>query len=470
MFSFSSGSAPANFPNALVSIVDVPSGTDITNASVSMNGVPLTYNSAPTRRDYEGNLSINPGDTVTLVVNVGGTTYTASGVQFTSYPTISTPSSGAIWSAGSDNNVTWSGGPPLTNSAYLLGVLDTTDSIGGNSYFKQITTGTTFSLPAFYSITAGSRYVMLGVTSPVSIPNADVQSSLILGGFDYVPVTVTGMPVTSRISGTTNSLNAIVWSGTQFVAVGSSGTIRTSPDGKIWTSRTVDSAYHLQGITWSGTQFVAVGVLGIILTSPDGINWTARTTLATNISGDLFDVVWSGTQFVVTGVGTILTSPDGVTWTTHVVGNAALYSVVWTGTQFIAVGQYGTIMTSLDGVTWTTQSTSYGSTLLDIVWSGTQFVVPSLTYSPCCSSTILTSPDGVTWTPHSLPNQAWAVIWSGTEFIAVGGNAAGIIFTSPDGITWTQQASGTANNLAGITTSGSEVVMVGDRGTILTSP
>ena len=172
----------------------------------------------------------------------------------------------------------------------------------------------------------------------------------------------------------------------------------------------------------------------------------------------------------MTGVGTILTSPDGVTWTTHVVGNAALYSVVWTGTQFIAVGQYGTIMTSLDGVTWTTQSTSYGSTLLDIVWSGTQFVVPSFTYSPCCSSTILTSPDGVTWTPHSLPNQAWVVIWSGTQFIAVGGNAAGIIFTSPDGITWTQQASGTTNNLGGITTSGSEVVMVGDRGTILTSP
>jgi len=474
LFSFPSGSAPANFPNALVSIMDGFSGADVTNASVTMNGAPLIYNGAPSNQEYEGYLSINPGDTVTLVVKVGGTTYTASGTQFTSYPTISTPLSGATWSSGSDNNVMWSGGSPLTNSAYLLGILDSTDSIGGNSYFKQITTGSNFSIPA-NSITAGSRYVMLGITSSISIPNADADSSFILGGFDYVPVTVTGMPVTSRISGTTNPLTDAVWSGTQFVAVGFYGTILTSPDGKTWTSRTLGSAYHLKGITWSGTQFVAVGAFGIILTSPDGVKWTARTTPTNYISDELYDVVWTGTQFVVTGVGTILTSPDGVTWTTHAVGNAplygnaALYHMVWTGAQLIAVGEYGTILTSPDGVTWSTQSANkYGVTLLDIAWSGTQFVVVSDNYSPCCSYSILTSPDGVTWTPHSLPKQATAVTWSGTQFVTV--SWAGIIFTSPDGITWTQQASGTTNDLTGITNSGNKIVIVGGQGTIITSP
>jgi len=81
--------------------------------------------------------------------------------------------------------------------------------------------------------------------------------------------------LTLQTSGTTNPLAGVVWSGTQFVAVGNPG-ILTSPDGITWTAQAAGSAYSLYGVAWSGTLFAAVGTLGTIVTSPDGITWTLR--------------------------------------------------------------------------------------------------------------------------------------------------------------------------------------------------
>ena len=117
-----------------------------------------------------------------------------------------------------------------------------------------------------------------------------------------------------------SSLAGVTWSGTQFVAVGASGTIRTSTDGITWTTRTAGTTNNLNGITWSGTQFVAVGASGTILTSPDGIAWTTQTSNTTN---NLNGIVWSGNQFVAVGAsGTVRTSnPDrrgtAINWHFH---------------------------------------------------------------------------------------------------------------------------------------------------------
>ena len=76
----------------------------------------------------------------------------------------------------------------------------------------------------------------------------------------------------------TGLLNGIVWSGSQFVAVGGLyvAAIFTSPDGVAWTPQIPYTDYNpLHGIAWSGNQFVAVGENGIILTSPDGVGLDA---------------------------------------------------------------------------------------------------------------------------------------------------------------------------------------------------
>jgi len=293
----------------------------------------------------------------------------------------------------------------------------------------------------------------------------------------------------SRVSGSTNRLNSVAWSGTQFVAVGDYGTILTSPDGVTWTTRPLDTNTHatLLDVVWTGTKFVVVGEctyspLAIksdtILTSPDGVTWTWQTAASQK---DLYGIAWSGTKFVAVGEsGTILTSPDGVTWTSQTLSTAiAMYAGAWSGTQFVVVGRggsgYGPIFTSPDGVVWTSVMPISGIDtfpLTGVVWSGSQFVVVGF------GGKVRTSPDGVTWTPRYAP---WAdtlqdVAWSGSQFVAVGSTyrintTASTIITSSDGATWTwQQVSTGTETLNGVAWSGTRFVAVGQNGTILTPP
>ena len=70
--------------------------------------------------------------------------------------------------------------------------------------------------------------------------------------------------------------------GTTYVAVGTTGAIRTSLDGVAWTTRTSNTAETLIKVMWNGTQFVAVGAGGIVLTSPNGTTWTKRASGVNN--------------------------------------------------------------------------------------------------------------------------------------------------------------------------------------------
>ena len=68
--------------------------------------------------------------------------------------------------------------------------------------------------------------------------------------------------------GTVQGLYFVAWSGSQFVAVGTQGTILTSPDGRVWTAQQSGTAKNLWSVAWSGSQLVVVGRGGTILTSP----------------------------------------------------------------------------------------------------------------------------------------------------------------------------------------------------------
>src|SRR5258708_23189156 len=223
--SFPRGSVPTGFTrSASVAVLDDSSGASITTETVVMNAVTLTYD--PSIQEYVGNVVVAPGGAVTLSVTVSGRTYAASATQFTAYPTISAPVSGATWSSSTDNTVTWSGGSPATNAVYGVGVLDTADPNALlvwplDHFLKEVPISTTsYSIPAF-SITGGNRLVVAGIATSVVVPNAAPGSSLVVGGFSYAAITVTGMPVPLRVPDTpVGGLSAVIWSGTQFVAVG----------------------------------------------------------------------------------------------------------------------------------------------------------------------------------------------------------------------------------------------------------
>jgi hypothetical protein len=261
---------------------------------------------------------------------------------------------------------------------------------------------------------------------------------------------------------TGNSLLAITWTGSQFVAVGALGTILSSPDGVTWTSQNRVTTSDLAGVAWTGGTLVAVGLVGTIITSPDGVTWTSHNW---GVPFDLLDVAWTGTQVVAVGHGgEILTSPDATTWTSRSSPTSyPLSGVAWTGTQLVAVGQHGTIVTSADGVTWTLRSSGTPTNLSSVAWTDTRLVVVG------DNGAVLTSADGITWTSQAsgVSSQLGAVVWTGARLVAVG--ALGTVLTSQDGTVWSTQVSGTPNRLSGIAWTGTQLAAVGVSGTILTS-
>lgn len=306
-----------------------------------------------------------------------------------------------------------------------------------------------------------------------------------------------GVTWTNQSSGSSQSLAAATWTGSQYIAVGaelkprgiSRGAIYTSPDAITWTHRDAATDMPLYSIAQSPTRLVAVGAIGAIVTSTNGVDWTSVGDPNSTINA-FQSVIWAGNQFVAVGgrngvdPAVVATSPDGIQWTVRDLPaewGTILQGVAWNGSQFVAVGWSGVIITSPDAVTWTLQPklTSFEG-YSDVVWSGSQFVAAGLFGS------IITSRDGFNWTKREEPGAPYSyerLTWTGKQFVAVGaqnsGSAgtgsdptlnSGIIRTSPDGVTWTTQVNGGINFLYGVAASNDKVVAVGAYGVVLTSP
>lgn len=198
---FHSGGIPANQPTAMVGVNDASTGSPITNATVTVNGVTLAYNAALGHEEYEGVVSINPGVTVTLVVQTGGKTYTSTATQITTYPVISTPVSGAAFLSGDANAFAWSSGAPLTSSAtYSLIIADANDPVGVSPDISVYSTGVTRT--SRIGITPGNKVVILGLSNMTTIASADPNSYMDVGGYSYVPVTVHSLVAPMNVQST----------------------------------------------------------------------------------------------------------------------------------------------------------------------------------------------------------------------------------------------------------------------------
>jgi hypothetical protein len=197
------------------------------------------------------------------------------------------------------------------------------------------------------------------------------------------------------------------------VAVGSAGTIiispdqkqtiiTTNPDGTLVTNQisTLGIAWDaiqpppanvdLQGVTSFGNLVVVSGGSGTILTSPDGRLWTRRATPTTSFLSSLES--FPGGLVAVGRNGTILTSPDALTWTQRVSRTTNwIYKVRFAGDRLVAVGQNGTILTSLDGAAWTPQLSRTSNWLNDV-----QFVNNNY-YAIGNQGTVLSSSNAVDW-------------------------------------------------------------------------
>ena len=241
-----------------------------------------------------------------------------------------------------------------------------------------------------------------------------------------------------------------------------------------WTAVTAPTTQDLWSACYGGGQFVAVGTGGTILTSPDGIAWSQRSSgvslwlVGVCFGQSLASVVTvpgNGTTytyqdlFVAVGDrGTILTSTDGIAWTPHNSGTTqrlngvAFVSTVngtisgASGQGFVVVGEGGTVCTSVDGLTWTARNVGVSGWLRGVSGAYSPFSTNSGAYVGGQQGTVLKCVDGLNFVPVSFPVSSDIgdlAVSRGFDILAVG--AGGLIATGAVGTTnWSTQLVGTS--------------------------
>jgi outer membrane protein assembly factor BamB len=195
VLSFPTGALPPGFlPDGFNTDAGVKvtaqDGSVVTNAVVTVNGATLEYSSATGQ--YFAALNIAPAGPVNVSVSIAGVSYSASGRQFSAYPTILTPAAGATWSSEADNQVSWSGATPDNSSQYALGLFDTSGNLAyptNGSFLFVPATSTSNTIPA-NSLSTGNRFLFVGIVDVESVAGAGQNSGLVIGGFRYAALTV----------------------------------------------------------------------------------------------------------------------------------------------------------------------------------------------------------------------------------------------------------------------------------------
>jgi len=205
--------------------------------------------------------------------------------------------------------------------------------------------------------------------------------------------------ISASLGGT---VNAVQWVNTQFIAVGNSGLLATSPDGQTWTIQTNPiSGADYNDIIWNGNTTVVIGGAGgqgVVITSTTGANWAiAENALG---SATIQTIAWDDNeQWVGFGGTQWFSSDNGQEWTArgsfvpvNGSGTHTVVDVIWDykNTQFVAVGSGGSAYTSSDGVVWTERTTT-ATTFSGITANEDILIAAS-------GDLIYTSTDGQTWT------------------------------------------------------------------------
>jgi hypothetical protein len=287
------------------------------------------------------------------------------------------------------------------------------------------------------SVTYGnSQFVTVGVE----------QTSLAYCG---IILTSSGNTIwrTSYSDTASSSLNSVTYGNGKFVAVGYQtnpgatnsnpssyhGIILNSTNGTDWIIKDSSATWPpFYSVTYGNNQFVAVGDSGIIFTSPNGLIWTRKLSGTTSW---LSSVAYGNSRFVAVGPDTILTSPDGTTWSKKSFDTTYfLSSVTYGNDQFVTVGFPDFVMTSSDAMTWTTRHSGTGGQngvfLQSVAYGSGQFVAVggyNVYHAALVYGRILVSPEGITWTPSflpnsNIPNRLNSVTYGNNQFMAVGEN------------------------------------------------
>ena len=312
----------------------------------------------------------------------------------------------------------------IENNGKCWTSIDATNWISGHGGFRS---------DVLQIITGQSNYVILASAQPIQVSS---------DGMTFTGIS--NSPVFHGDAGPTYGIfNAIVFDGTNYVAVGGArsvlgllpppGTtafIYTSTNSTDWISRSANANQILTAICRGSSRWVAVGQTGTVISSPNTLAWTLRPSGTANTLNSV--AFGNGIYVAVGNGGTIISSPDGASWDVQYSGTTSdLNCVRYIGGQFYAVGQGGIILTSIDGGTWTGVTSGTAASLGSIAYGNKSFVI-------CGSGAVLTSTDGLIWQNIStkLPSalNASSVAFLNQSFWIVGDNGSILQSDSIDGI------------------------------------
>ncbi len=290
-------------------------------------------------------------------------------------------------------------------------------------------------------------------------------------------------------SRTSVDFNAVTWTGKQFVAVGNinapypyadTEVVVSSVDGLTWSIVYYQPGPALYGVAKAFGYVAVCGDSGRMVVTSDFLDWLPVNSRTTGCIRNLYNL--SPSVFGMVGNGFVRTE-DGWNWWTESTGLPyvlPLYGIALSSRSYVAVGVNGTVISTSAGA-WAVQASATDRTLNALVRSDTLFVAVG------DDSTIVTSKDGTNWVKRSSgvsnmfpqsDSNLRAVVWTGKQFVAVGGNdrvATGAskesyLLTSKDAIVWTRVNLPTNGTLDGVAWSGTRLVVVDSYGNILASP
>jgi hypothetical protein len=138
---------------------------------------------------------------------------------------------------------------------------------------------------SFSTIVAGTTYYVKDIINSRRLTISDTSGGSTKA---LTPYNVKSQILVYKYELNPKTLYDVIYANGIWVAVGESGTIQTSTTGLDWTTRTSGTTNNLNGITWTGTEFTVVGDNNTVITSSDGISWSGTPIF--NVLPPVYDV------------------------------------------------------------------------------------------------------------------------------------------------------------------------------------
>lgn len=227
---------------------------------------------------------------------------------------------------------------------------------------------------AGYMIRSATPYTSWSVVGAALTAN-DLYAGAFNGSTNYVVVGSAGTilrstdgaatwALASSVPGSAN-LKGATFGASTYVAVGDGGVIYYSADGDTWSLATGTGSGNFRAVAFGGSTFVAVGALGIVYTSTNGSAWTVRTSTSGTIK-NFVAIAFAQSKWIAVVDGNnfqpsdAYSTADGITWTPlNLELTFAPRSIAFVAgahpNRWIICGRSSSVFSSYDGIMWAVQ-------------------------------------------------------------------------------------------------------------------